>query len=479
MTRKINILQLNDVHGYMNLHNESFYEANKIVYRKCGGYARIATLLNEIRNIDCPSFLFDCGDTFHGTFPVVDTQGEILIDILKELDICAMTGHWDFAYGPEHLRKLIDKIDYPFLAANVYDKETLLDVFQPTAVSEKKGVKIGVIGLASNIVDKTMPRSFSKGLHFTNGMAELPRFIYKLKHKERVDILVLLSHNGFPQEVELVKRNPGIDICLSSHTHNRLYKPVKINETIIIQSGAHGSFLGKLELTINDNNKIVDFSHKLIEVSESIEPDRRMQQKIDNLLEPYGFLDKEVGETGCALNRNLSLECTMDNFLLKSMEAKVVADIYFSNGWRYGAPIPKGIVTLNDLYNIVPMNPQISTVVLSGKEIQKIIEDNLDKTYNSNPMRQMGGYVKRALGTKIYFRAENPKKTRIQAAFANGEKLDQQKNYKVAFITEQGVPEKYSKNSALTGISIVEAMQAYLSVNSPLEIKLMNTFEMV
>ncbi|MFA5477908.1 MAG: bifunctional metallophosphatase/5'-nucleotidase [Bacteroidales bacterium] len=479
MSEKINILQLNDVHGYMNLHNESYYEARGIAYRKSGGYARIATLINQIKSYGNATLLFDCGDTFHGTFPVVDTQGEILTDVLNDLDISAMTGHWDFAYGPKQLQVLLEKLNYPFLAANIYTKGTDALLFDPTVILEKNGIKIGVIGLACNIVDKTMPASFSEGIYFTDGTKELSQYIDQLKHEQEADLIVLISHNGFPQEVELVKQNPGIDICLSSHTHNRLYKPVVINNTIIIQSGAHGSFLGSLEITLDENKKIADFSHQLIEVSESTTPDKDLQQKIGKLLEPYKYLDEKVGETDFALHRNLSLECTMDNFLLQSMMAKVPADVYFSNGWRYGTPIPRGDVTLNDLYNIVPMNPPISTVTLSGEELLKMIEENLDKTYNNNPLQQMGGYVKRALGIKIYFKAENPNKTRVQSAFVNGEKVDPMAAYTAAFITSQGVPERYGKNRMQTNFRIVEAMQQYLAVNSPLKVSMYKTFELI
>ena len=105
-----------------------------------------------------------------------------------------------------------------------------------------------------------------------------------------------------------------------------------------------------------------------------------------------------------ALNRGTTLEATMDNFLLQTLLESTGAQLAFSNGWRYGAPIVPGKITLNDLYNIIPMNPPISTVELTGEELRAMLEENLERTFSCDPYQQMGGYVKRCLGLNVYFK---------------------------------------------------------------------------
>ena len=68
-----------------------------------------------------------------------------------------------------------------------------------------------------------MPAHFSTGLRFTDGVAELPGHAQRLRTEQRADVVTLLSHCGFPQDVALLEGCPGIDVCLNSHTHNRLY----------------------------------------------------------------------------------------------------------------------------------------------------------------------------------------------------------------------------------------------------------------
>ena len=102
----------------------------------------------------------------------------------------------------------------------------------------------------------------------------------------------------------------------------------------------------------------------------------------------------------------------MDNFLLDAMADQTDTKISFSNGWRYGAPIERGNITVNDLYNIVPTNPEIMTTIMTGGEIYEMVEENLENTFSRDPFSQMGGYIKRSKGINVYFKAENPKETR-------------------------------------------------------------------
>lgn len=406
---------------------------------------------------------------------MVETKGKALIPILNELNFDAMTAHWEFAYGPEHFKKLVKKLDYPMLAINCYYKSNNKLVFKPYTVKEVNGLTIGIIGIAATIVDKVMPESFSEGVFFTLGRKELSYYIHKLHNEERVDLIILISHLGLPQEIKLAQETDGIDVLLSAHTHNRLYEPLIINDTIIIQSGCHGSFIGQLNIEIIHGN-ISKFKHQLITVGESIKPDPIIEELVHQKTEPYReMLDQLMGYTDTPLNRNTIMESTMDNFLLKSILSETEAQIAFSNGWRYGAPVPKGEITLNDLYNIIPVNPPVSTVELTGREIKDMMEENLEHTFSRNPYKQMGGYIKRCLGLNIYFKIENPKGNRIQEFFINGKKLNMNETYQAAYVTSQGVPNHYGRNRQHEDLKAVEALEKYLNQEKHIKVDLQGT----
>jgi 2',3'-cyclic-nucleotide 2'-phosphodiesterase (5'-nucleotidase family) len=170
------------------------------------------------------------------------------------------------------------------------------------------------------------------------------------------------------------------------------------------------------------------------------------------------------------------METTMDNFLLQALLESTGAQLAFSNGWRYGAPIVPGNITLNDLYNIIPMNPPVSIIEISGEEIWDMLEENLEGTFSCDAYNQMGGYLKRCLGLNVYFKIENPSGLRIQKLFVGNEEIQSDKYYSAAFVTMQGVPQKYGRNRKNQSERIIDTMRKYLSKHSPIRAELRGTY---
>jgi sulfur-oxidizing protein SoxB len=83
-------------------------------------------------------------------------------------------------------------------------------------VVQRAGLRVGVVGIAAVIVDKTMPAHFSQGLRFTLGRDETREQIRLLREREGVDLVVVLSHLGFPQDCQLAQEVAGIDVLLSA-----------------------------------------------------------------------------------------------------------------------------------------------------------------------------------------------------------------------------------------------------------------------
>lgn len=464
MKKTIGIVQINDTHANLLPHGDIRYTGEGFKVEILGGYPRIMTKIKEFRNKHLENLLvFDNGDTFHGTYEAVNSKGEVMLPYLNALGINAMTFHWDIAYTPKHLIKLGESLNYPILAANVYHEGTKDLMFSPTHTLEIDGIKIGIIGLASNIIRKNMPKPFWEGADFTNGIEEAAKYS-KILLDEGTNLIILLSHLGYPQDIELLNQVPNIDICLSGHTHNRIRTIEKVNESYIIQSGALASSIGYLQLTFEDK-KLKNVFHEYIVLDKNVEEDLELLNMIneDKILSKYkDYLDEEVGESFIDLHRGSSLYGTMDYFLLDAIRDVTGLNIAFSNGWRYGGAIERGKLTRRDLYKIVPMNPPIMTVEMTGEEICQMLEDNLEKTFSVEPFQQMGGYIKRNSGLKVYWKIENPKNHRIQRVFVGNEELELEKIYKIAYITRQGVPEIYGKNHKEFGMDSIKAMEKFL-----------------
>lgn len=173
-------------------------------------------------------------------------------------------------------------------------------------------------------------------------------------------------------------------------------------------------------------------------------------------------LSEVVGHIERPLDRAAVLEGSMDEVLLDAIAEAAQTRLAFSNGWRYGAPILPGEVTVEHLWNIVPTNAPVSVVELTGEELLAMLEQNLERTFAANPYEQMGGFVKRCRELHMYFKVENPPGHRIEELFVEGEPLLLGRRYRAALLGEQAVPRKYGSNRESVGISSVQALRAYL-----------------
>ncbi|MCW4011384.1 MAG: bifunctional metallophosphatase/5'-nucleotidase [Candidatus Bathyarchaeota archaeon] len=476
----LTILQINDLHGYMEPHQEIFWSGDHPEFRETGGLARIATLVAEarVRNPD-GVILLDNGDTIHGTYPVVSDRGASLKPILNKLGFDAWTAHWDFAYGPEYLKQYAGELDYPLLAINCYDKETGELVFKPYRILTRNNVRVAIMGVAATIVDKVMPESFHTGVRFTIGEEELRHWVKHVREKENAELVIVLSHLGYPQELKLLKGVDGIDVLLSGHTHNRIRSAVKVNGALIIQSGCHGSFLGRIDLDV-ESQGVKQYRHRLIEVDETIPPDKAIRKLVETAVKPHRkMLSAVIGETRTNLYRNNVLESTMDNLLLQAIQSYTGTELAFSNGWRYGAPVPVGPITMRDVWNIIPVNPPISLCSLTGKEVWDMMEQNLEQTFASDPYDQMGGFVKRCLGLNLYFKIENPTGKRITKLFIDGKPVDLNRKYTACYLTEQGVRAGYGSDKRVLDINAVDVLTNYIKDHRVVESPLRNTVNAV
>lgn len=131
---------------------------------------------------------------------------------------------------------------------------------------------------------------------------------------------------------------------------------------------------------------------------------------------------------------------------------------------------------MNDLWNIIPTNPPVSAVSATGAEITTMMEENLERTFSADPLGQMGGYLKRFRGLTIYGKIENPPGHRIERIFAGSDELDPARQYEVAFVTEQGVPQKYGKDREQLPVRAIDSLRTFFSAGGQLDAHTLGRF---
>ena len=408
-----------------------------IEYGKLGGLDRTATIIKHIRaeRGEDKVLLLDGGDTWQGSFTSLKTQGADMVSAMNFLKTDAMVGHWEFTFGQERLNELLEKMDHVFLGGNVFDTEWDEPVFESTKFFEKGGVNIAVIGQHFPYTPIANPQYMVEGWSFGIRPEVIQKNIDKAKQKG-AEVIVLLSHNGFDVDQKLASILNNVDVILTGHTHDAIPQAIRINNTLLLSSGSHGKYLGRIDLKV-DNGKVVDSSSNLIPIfSDVIKPDNEMSALIKKIRAPYEEeCNRVIGKAETLLYRRGNFGGTWDNVICDAIIQERDTEISLSPGFRWGTTLlPGQEITIDDLYSQTSMNyPEVYRTEMSGEIIKNLLEDVCDNIFNPDPFFQQGGDMVRVGGLSYICRPKNTIGNRISdlKLLGSEEKIDPNKNYVV------------------------------------------------
>ncbi len=371
-------------------------------YGKLGGLDRTATLIKAIRaeRGDNKVLLLDGGDTWQGSYCSLKTQGADMVAAMKALKPDAMVGHWEFTLGKERVEELVDEMGYPFLGSNCFDTEWDERVFQSTAYFERGGIKVAVIGQHFPYTPIANPSHLVEGWSFGIRPDEIQSNIDEARDNG-AEIIVLLSHNGFDVDQKLAADISGIDVILTGHTHDAVPEAVRIGKTLVLSSGSHGKYLGRIDLKV-EGGQVVDASSTLIPVfSDVISPDSEMTSLISQLRAPYeAECNRVIGKAGSLLYRRGNFNGSWDDVICDAIREERDVEIALSPGFRWGTTLlPDQPITIDDMYSQTAMNyPTVYRTEMTGEQLKIMLEDVCDNLFNPNPYYQQGGDMVRVGG---------------------------------------------------------------------------------
>ena len=446
----ITILQTADIHAYLNQHEELFVENDAIVFRKAGGLAQIKTLTDSIRNENPDgTLLIDGGDFIQGSGASVRSQGKIFPPIVKAMNYdLLIPGNWEVIYGKQIMMEVMNSYNTQVIAANMLDDTTNNSLFPPYWITEKKGVKIGFIAYNDPEVPERQNPEYSKGITFTAVEKNLAALIGQLRENEKVDVLFLVTHLGISKQL-MLSNNPaakGVDFILGNDTHERIRIPIEGKYAKVVEPGAFGSFVGRLDLKVKDK-KNVSYDYELMEVSpKKYTADKELQQIIDKANLPYQEeMQTVLGYTTTPMYRYLVVENPMDNFITDALLWKTGVDFATSNGFRFGVPIVpdasgKAAITKGDLWRMLPVDENMKIGKVSGQQIQDWLEKEINNVFASNYEDRFGGWLVRFSGLTLKFNSSHTKGNRIESITIQEKPLDLNKMYTMASCNRTGEP---------------------------------------
>lgn len=483
----LNILQTTDVHCQIHAHDELFWENGKSVFRKTGGYAHLKTFLDQHREKMNHSFLIDTGDMFQGSELSVKTTGEAMVPILNVLDYdLYLPGNWEVIYYKKSMQHLMGSLTAPKVCANMYHdlgegKRGEL-IFPPYHIWTVKGVKIGFLGYTDHLVPIRQSPNYSKGIIYTKPEENLAHYVDVLRNQEKCAFVAIVAHLGLSQQIHLANLPAceGVDYILGGDTHERVRKPIQAKYAKVVEPGAFGSFVGNLELKI-ENGKVVSDRYELLEVDSKKYPESKVMKEVIAKYEgPYlEDIQKVVGYSTIPLYRYFVIENTIDTMILNAINWQVPdVDIVLSNGFRFcpprSTPDQTGNIPITNgfIFDMLPVDSTIRTGKVTGKQIKEWLERELNNVFAADASKRFGGWVIKFKGMEVKFNAFGEEGQRVQSALVHGKNLDMEKVYKICACERDGDPDdmlcrfRGVKETENTPFTLHQAMKSYLAKNS-------------
>lgn len=264
-SRKLTILHTNDQHSRIEPFDEN-YSRNP----NQGGFARRATLIQQIRTEESNVLLLDSGDIFQGTPYFNFFGGELEFKLMSMMKYDAATmGNHDFDNGLQGFLNVLPHAKFPFLCSNYDFKNTILNgKTEAYQIFNKDGLKIGIFGVGIQLDGLVGKKQFLE-TQYLDPVEIAQQYSAFLKNEKKCDLVICLSHLGFEygphtskiSDKILASKTDNIDLILGGHTHTFLPAPeTHINRSgknvLINQVGWAGLLLGRIDFFFDSDKKI-------------------------------------------------------------------------------------------------------------------------------------------------------------------------------------------------------------------------------
>jgi sulfur-oxidizing protein SoxB len=410
-------------------------------YGKVGGFAHLATLVKRLKASRPGALLLDGGDTWQGSATSLWTNGQDMVDACKLLGVDVMTGHWEFTYGMERVKEIVEKdfagkID--FVAQNIKTNDFGDQVFKPYVIREINGVPCAIIGQAFPYTPIANPRYMVADWAFGIQDENMQAMVNEARGKG-AQVVVVLSHNGMDVDLKMASRVSGIDAIMGGHTHDGMPVASIVSnpggKTIVTNAGSNSKFLAVLDFDVKDK-KVSDFRYKLLPIFSNMLPaDREMDALITKIRAPYeAKLAEKLAITEGTLYRRGNFNGTGDQLLLDALMEVQGADLAFSPGFRWGTSLlPGQAITREWLMDMTATTYSYATVTeMSGATIKTVLEDVCDNLFNPDPYYQQGGDMVRVGGLQYSCSPLAGMGKRIDNMRLKGKPIEADKKYTVA-----------------------------------------------
>jgi 5'-nucleotidase len=387
LAEELVILHTNDTHNHLTTYTDR--DGSQV-----GGASHRATFVSAEKKAHANILVLDAGDIFQGTPLYTFFKGEVDMKAMSLVGYdAAALGNHDLDDGWDNLKKQLKFAQFPMLCANVTTTAGA-PVLLPAMTFVRGSTRIGVVALLGDGAWQNVAVNRRTGLQQEPIQQAAKRWVNALR--DQVDLLVLLTHNGRDEDIELAKAVSGIDVIVGGHSHTTVKEPIFVKNgntngvggTVVLQAGCYGKYAGRLTLDV-DHGKVASYKGELIAMDGKAPV---AANAIDGIIAPYAAqLDKQMNEvigqcpTGLGSGGKYGGETPLGNWLSDMLKDEGKADVGIINSGGIRAELPSGPVTVGRVFEILPFENFLASLDLPGQNLIDLAAATADRLYNHKP----------------------------------------------------------------------------------------------
>ncbi|CAA6805984.1 MAG: 2',3'-cyclic-nucleotide 2'-phosphodiesterase (EC / 5'-nucleotidase (EC [uncultured Sulfurovum sp.] len=417
-----------------------------------GGIAHLATAYHQLKKENPNSFVVSAGDDLMNKFFHV-YKGKAIFSLMSDAgyDLYALGNH-EFDKGSDVLAKALDEASFTTICSDLnVSNSALKGKCTPYLIKEIDGVKVGFFTI---MTENLLMVTSEKKVKFLSKNIETSEKMIKLLRAKGANVVVLISHIGYKNDIALAKQVKGIDLIFGGHSHHYVKKMGHIGKTSLVNGGEQGTFIVKVDIPLDDNLNVLHDQLKMTQIpveTQKYKANKEIDQKIDAYLKQF---PKAIvlGETQSAWNLGSDAvrknESTVVNLINDLMKEKFKVDIVLNNAGAFrGKQIyPKGNITDEMLKAIDEFSNYAIRFKLKGKHLKPILERSASQ-YGEGGLLHPSGLKYKIILAKTKQKLDNKKVIRKGERVENIEvyindkwtKIEAEKTYNIAsnaFIVE-------------------------------------------
>ena len=485
----LTILHTADIHAQLDIHDEFFWEDGKPVFRRRGGVATLRSMIDALRRQNPGNTLVvDGGDCFQGSAVASFSKGRVMVPLVNAIAYdLVLPGNWEVVYGKEAMIENLNGYSAAKVCANMFhdgdarNGASAAPIFPPYQTFSLGGVKVGFVGYNDPLTPTRQSPAYSRGIRFTHPREDLAGHVRTLRERDGCALVFVLSHMGLAQQLDLASQPyaRGVDYILGADTHERIREPLQGRYAKVTEPGAFASFVGKLDLVVEDG-QIKEQTYALLDVDpDRYAEDAQVRTMVAAAKAPYrDELERVVGSTTTPLLRYYVIETPMDNLITDALLWKFQTDFAVSNGFRFCPPLvpPAGgeVAITNDyLWSMLPVDSVLKSGVVTGQQIEDWLERELENAFAKDATKRFGGWLVRFKGLEMTFTIGRRAGDRVREIRIQGKPLDPLKSYRMLGCERDGDPDNVVcrlqnvANPRRLDVTVHDVLADYLATHSP------------